>query len=162
MRGRPLNIEWHEDAATLKQLFQQETDKEIRPRLHALWLAREGHCLREVAALLAVHYHTVLRWVSWYRRAGLPEIHKHHNGGRQGRQAKLTASQQERLRHELDQAQFHTAADIRQHLVTEYQVEYRPTGVYSLMRRLKVHKKVPRPHSVKADDQAQEAWKKGG
>lgn len=162
MRGRPLKIVWQEDAATLKQLFQQEPDKEIRPRLHALWLAREGRCLSEIATLLAVHYHTVLRWAGWYRKAGLREVHKHHNGGRQGRQAKLSTAQQECLRHELDQAQFHTAADIIAHLATKYQVDYRPTGVYSLMRRLKVHKKVPRPHSVKADDQAQAAWKKGG
>lgn len=162
MLGRPLKIVWHEDAATLKHLYQQETDQEIRPRLHALWLAREGHSLVEVATLLAVHYHTVLRWAAWYRKAGLPEVRLHRNGGRQGRPAKLTPEQQLRLRDELDQALFHTAAQIKQHLATQYQVEYRRTGVYSLLRRLKVHKKVPRPHSVKADDQAQEAWKKGG
>jgi transposase len=162
MRGRPLNIEWHEDAATLKHLYQQETDKEIRPRLHALWLARDGHCLCEVAALLGFHYHTVLRWAAWYRQGGLSEIHLHRNGGRQGRQAKLSAEQLAHLRSELDQAQLHTAAEIKQHIATQYQAEYRRTGVYSLLRRLHIHKKVPRPHSVKADDQAQEAWKKGG
>ncbi len=161
MRGRPLNIEWHEDAATLKHLYQQETDQEIRPRLHALWLAREGHSLVEVATLLAVHYNTVLRWAAWYRKAGLPEVRLHRNGGRQGRPAKLSSEQQLRLHDELDQALFHTAAQIKQHLATQYQVEYRRSGVYSLLRRLKIGKKVPRPHSVKADDQAQETWKKG-
>lgn len=162
MRGRPLNIQWHEDAATLKHLYQQETDNEIRPRLHALWLVRQGSRLREVAALLAVHYNTVRRWLAWYRQGGLAQVRLHHNGGRQGVPSRLSPAQQQALLASINQGQFHTAEQIRQHLQTDYQATYRRSGVYSLLRRLRVKKKVPRPHATKADDQAQQGWKKGG
>lgn len=162
MRGRPLHIQWQEDAATLKQRYQQEKDVEVRPRLHALWLVHTGHSLRSVAATLAVHYNTMLRWVGWYRRGGLAEVCRHHNGGRQGVPAHLSAAQQQTLLHDINQGQFHTAEDIKRHLAQQYQAHYRRTGVYSLLRRLGVKKKVPRPHAAKADDQAQQGWKKGG
>jgi hypothetical protein len=53
MRGRKLNIVWQEDAATLKQLFLSETDCQIRPRLHLLWLVRRDGNLRDAADRLA-------------------------------------------------------------------------------------------------------------
>ncbi len=162
MRGRPLKIDWHEDAATLKQLFLKQTDPELRPRLHALWLVREGRSIGAVAPLLAVHYDTVQRWLRWYRQAGLSAVLNHRHGGRQGVPARLTAAQQQALLADINQGQFHTAEDIKRHLAAKYQAHYRRSGVYSLLRRLRVKKKVPRPHALKADDQAQAGWKKGG
>ena len=40
-------------------------------------------------------------------------------------------------------------------------VRYTEWGLRSLLHRLKTHPKVPRPLAVKADLEAQAAWKKG-
>jgi Homeodomain-like domain len=69
-RGRPLCLDWQQDAEQLSQLYQRERDPEVRPRLHALWLLRQGHSLRATAALLGVHYVTAQKWVAWYRQGG--------------------------------------------------------------------------------------------
>lgn len=54
MRGRPLKISWQEDAEQLGQLYRYERDAELRPRLHALWLLRQGQYLRRVRLLLCL------------------------------------------------------------------------------------------------------------
>jgi len=43
MRGRKVNITWEEDAEQLRALYRREEDAELKPRLHALWLVRNGH-----------------------------------------------------------------------------------------------------------------------
>jgi transposase len=162
MPGPKLAIDWQEDAATLKQMLLKETDLEIRPRLHALWLVCSGHSLTESARLLAVAYSSVHRWLSWYRTGGLAEVLRHRNGGRQGRPSWLTADQRRQLLSEIKDGRFHTAEDIKDHLQRNYGVSYRRSGVYSLLRRSRAKKKVPRPHHAQADDHTQAEWKKGG
>ena len=51
--GRPLRISWREgdDAPSLKARYQAEKRGAVRQRLHALWLLRLGHRVREVARL---------------------------------------------------------------------------------------------------------------
>jgi transposase len=57
---------------------------------------------------------------------------------------------------------FTTAADVRRWVADQFGVTYRPKGIYGLLRRLRCRPpKVPRPIHVKADPEAQEAWKKG-
>jgi transposase len=162
MPGPKLAINWQEDAATLKQMFLKETNLERRPRLHALWLVCSGHSLTQSALLLAVAYSSVHRWLSWYRKGGLVEVLKHPTGGRQGRPGWLNADQHRQLLSEIEDGRFHTAEDIKEHLQRNYGANYRRSGVYSLLRRARVKKKVPRPHHVQADDHAQAEWKKGG
>ena len=45
---------------------------------------------------------------------------------------------------------------------SEYEVSYKPGGVYSLLHRLGCSPKVPRGLHEKADVLAQKSWKKGG
>ena len=162
MRGRKLKVVWQEDAATLKQLFLSETDTQIRPRLHLLWLVCKTGSLHDAADVLAIAYDTAQRWLRWYRQGGLAEVRLHRKGGGPGRACLLTPDQRQTLLTRINQGEFHTAAQIKAELAQSYQLHYRRSGVYTLLRRLKVKKKVPRPHATKADDQAQLAWKKGG
>jgi transposase len=80
--GRPCRIAWQEDAATLRQLYQQERDGPVRTRLHALWLLQEGHNLAETAQLVGVEYRTVQQWVAWYRAGGVAEVRGHRRAGK--------------------------------------------------------------------------------
>jgi transposase len=66
--AQKLQVTWQEDEARLYELYKGEKDHQIRVRLHALWLLRQGHAMEEVATLLGVHYRTVQKWVAWYRR----------------------------------------------------------------------------------------------
>jgi len=56
---------------------------------------------------------------------------------------------------------FTTAADVRRWVSEQFGVTYRPKGIYGLLRRVRCRPKIPRPIHIKANPEAQEAWKKG-
>jgi len=162
-RGRPFVVAWREgdDEAALKAAYRAEQDVELRPRLHALWLLRGGRRLGGVADVLGVDYRSVQRWVAWYREGGLPAVRAHHMGG-VGQPPRLTPEQQEAVAREVASGRFRTAADIRGWVAQTFAVTYTDGGTYSLLARLRLAPKVPRPRHEKADLAAQEDWKKGG
>jgi transposase len=160
--GRPLVIEWREDAAELREAYRRERDAEVRPRLQALWLVREGRSLREVAALVGVHYVTLQRWVAWYRAGGLAEVRRHKNGGRQGRAPFLAPGRVGAFAARARQGAFRTAEDARAWLRAELGVAYTRGGIYSLLARLGWKPKRPRPQAMTTSAEVQEAWKRGG
>lgn len=161
MRGRRLLINWQDDADSLGRAYRQEENAELRTRLHALWLLRQGHSLRESAELVGVHYVTLQQWIAWYRAGGLTEVRRHRRGGRQGRASHLSAQQQQQLCAEAATGRFRTAHQIRAWLAEQFDVHYSPDGIYSLLARLKLSPKVPRPRAARASDEAQAAWKRG-
>jgi len=161
MRGRRLQIEWQEDEETLFRLYKQERDPELRPRLHALWLLRQGHRVRWVARVVGVHERSLQRWLAWYREGGIAEVLKHRRGGRQGREPKLNAEQQARLVEEAAEGTFTTIWDAVRWVEQEFGVTYTYWGMRSLFVRLKLKRKVPRPLAAKASLRVQERWKKG-
>ena len=57
---------------------------------------------------------------------------------------------------------FRTIHDAVRWVRETFGVEYTYWGMRSLFNRLKIKRKVPRPRAVKADPEAQAAWKKGG
>ena len=160
--GRPLVIAWaaEDDAERLKRLYQAETRRDIRPRLHALWLLRTGRRIREVAAVLGVHERNVQRWVRWYREGGVATVMAHRRQG-PGKPARLTAAQQQQVATEVETGRFRTVAQIRRWVAETFGVTYTVGGMYSLLARLRCAPKVPRPLHVKADLDEQERWKKG-
>jgi transposase len=162
MRGRPFRIAWQveESPAQLKAAYQAEARRELRPRLHALWLLRTGWSLRAVADALGVHYRTVQRWVAWYRQGGRAAVVGHRQAGR-GQPAFLTADQQAQLAAQVATGRFPTAAEIRQWVADEFGVTYTEGGMYALLARLRCAPKVPRPLQSKADLQEQVRFKGG-
>jgi len=155
-------IPWQDDAATLRALYHRERDAAIRPRLHALWLLRDGQRLQQVAALLDVHYVTVQGWVAWYRHGGVAEVRRHHVGGRTGRASFLDAAQLQQLQQQAHTGTFRTAADVRSWIAQTFGVHYSRGGIYSLLARLHWQPKVTRPQSTTTSADLQEQWKKGG
>ena len=161
-RGRPFRIEWHtEDTPErLQALYRMEKDGTVRSRLHGLWLLRTGQRLREVAAVLGVHYRTVQQWAAWYRAGGVPAVTAPRADGH-GHPARLSPEQQEEVAAQVATGRFRTAAEIRDWIAAEYGVAYKMGGVYDLLERLRCRPKVPRPLHAKADPAEQERWKKG-
>jgi transposase len=162
MRGRPLQIDWQDDEATVRRRYQQERDPELRPRWHALWLVRRGASLRTAAQVLGVDERSVRRWVAWYRAGGLAEVGRRRRGDRTGQPAWLTPDQQAALCAEASEGAFRTAAEAAQWVTATFGVTYTASGMRTLLHRLDCRPKVPRPIAEKANPVAQAAWKKGG
>jgi hypothetical protein len=64
-----------------------------------------GHSITETAAILKVHYRTVQRWVTWYRKGGTLEVLAHRGVG-VGKTPLLTPEQQSVLRESVAQGLF--------------------------------------------------------
>src|ERR687892_2169811 len=103
--GRPLKISWQDDETALFQRYPAEKQPDLKPRLQALWLLRQGHSLTETARVLGVHYTSVQHWVAWYRRGGIAEVRAHRKMG-QGQPPWLTPAQQAQLRAQVARASF--------------------------------------------------------
>lgn len=163
-RGRPFMVAWQEEdtAEALHTAYRTEPDAAVQPRLHALWLLRDGtRQVGEVAQVLGVNYRTVQRWVAWYREGGRMAVRAHRLGG-PGMTAWLTPAQQEQVASEVAIGRFHNGLAIRTWVEATFGVSYTEGGMYSLLERLGCSPKVPRPVHEKADQAAQAAWKKGG
>ena len=162
MAGKRVEIAWEvEDTPeALRQRYRNEEEGEVRTRLQALWLLRTGWNLEQVAEVTGVHYRTVQRWVGWYRQGGTAEVCVHHEGGH-GQPSWLTAEQEAAVAEEAAKGTFTTAADVRRWVAEQFGVTYRLKGIYGLLRRVRCHPKVPQPIHIKANPEAQEAWKKG-
>jgi transposase len=153
-------LEWRDEAAALFAAYRAARDAQVRPRLQALWLLRGGRPLGEVAAVVGVHYRTVQQWVAWYRTGGLAAGGAHRKAGR-GRPARLTPEQQAALGARAAEGAFFAAREAAAWVAEQYGVHYRVKGMYTLLRRLQLKKKVPRPVNPQADPARQAAWKRG-
>lgn len=162
-RGRPLVVGWREgdDEVSLHQQYRQEPHAEVRTRLHALWLLRKGQSLHQISSVLGVHYVTLQQWIAWYRQGGLEEVRRHRRANPHGRPSLLTNDQKEALRTQAAKGSFRTAQQAQQWVQQRFGATYSLKGIYTLLQRLRVHPKVPRPQAVQASPQAQEEWKKG-
>jgi transposase len=162
IRGRPLVIDWQDDADELFRRYRQEKGPYLRTRWHGLWLVRSGHTLRQAARLVGVDERSMRRWVGWYRRGGLVEVAKHHWGGQQGAPSRLSPQQRAALEQETAKGSFRTIVEAIVWVQEQFGVRYTYGGMQSLFSRMRFKKKVPRPLGAKADLEIQEAWKKGG
>jgi len=162
MRGRRLQIDWQEDEQTLYNLYKKEKDAQRRTRLHALWLLRKGHSLREAARIVGVHYRTLQDWVAWYRLGGLDEVLRRRHGGHGGRKSRLTPQEEARLKELAYQGEIRTIWDGVIWAKEMCGVPYTYWGMRWVFARLNLRKKVPRPIATQASVEAQEEWKRGG
>ena len=147
--------------AALHARYRAATVIAVRTRLHALWLLRRGESPAAVAAALGVGLRSVHRWLQWYRAGGLAEVCGRRKGG-VGTPSYLTPAQAEQVVTEAAKGVFATAQAVRDWIEAEFGVVYTAGSMYTLLPRLGIRLKVPRPRHTQADPQAQEAWKKGG
>lgn len=163
MAGVVAAVQWEESAEDLYERYCAARDVEKRKRLQALWRVRQGETEAEAARQAGVGRRTLVRWLSWYRRGGLDEVLRRVPGhGAEGKPCWLSAAQKEELGERCSQGEFRSAPEVRDWVEEQWGVCYGSGGMYTLLARLRIHPKVPRPQAEKADPQAQEAWKKGG
>ena len=161
--GRRSGVEWSESGEELYARYTSEREVGRRTRLQALWLVRTGHSVAESSRIAGIGQRSLERWLGWYRAGGLELVLSRVPGhGALGAPPRLTPEQQAQLLDKVRAGSFRTYEEARQWVAEQYGVRYGYQGMYSVLARLEVHPKVPRPRAAKADPAVQEAWKKGG
>ncbi len=161
--SRAVAVEWSETAEELYGRYREAREVSVRKRLQVLWLVRLGQGVAPAAEQAGVGARTVERWLAWYREGGLDGVlHRVPGHGARGAAGKLTVEQVERLSEQAECGNFRTYSEAAQWVRSECGVSYSYNGIWSLLARLEIHPKVPRPAAEKADPEAQEAYKKGG
>ena len=161
--ARKTAVVWAEEDTTeaLHARYRAEAVIEVRTRLHALWLLRRGEGPTAVAAVVGVSRNAVQPWLRWYRAGGLAAVRSHRRGG-PGKPSFLTPDQQAQRVAEAAQGVLGTAQAVRDWIEEQFGVSYRVGSLYTLLPRLGIRLKGPRPRHPQADPQVQAAWKKGG
>lgn len=159
--ARKLKVDWQEDEQSLYKLYRQEKDPQNRTRLQALWLMCQGHCMRQVAEMIGVHYRTVQERIAWYRHGGVSEVLQHRHGGHGGPARRLTPAQEAELKAKAAHGEIRTIHDAVTWAKQVPGAHYSYWGMRWVFDRLALKKKVPRPKSPQASAPAQEAWKRG-
>ncbi len=160
---RQAAIDWtaEDTAAALHAQYRAEAVAEVRTRLPALWLLRQGQGPTAVAAAVGVSRNSVQQWLRWYRAGGLAEVRAHRRGGH-GTPSYLTETQARPVVAEAAKGVLATAQAVRDWIEEQFGVVYTVGSLYTLLPRLGIRLKVPRPQHTKADAQARAAWQKGG
>lgn len=147
-RERPVISESPEE---LKALLKQETHRQKRQRLHALFLfATDQACTRqEVASLLGVHRQTIGRWMDCYAASGLSALLEIYVPS--GKAPTLPPSVLADLERQLHQPEgFASYQAIRIWLIQSHQITIKPKTLQKfLRRRFGTRPKVARPSHIK-------------
>lgn len=142
-----------EDPNDLSARLRAERDPERKRRLHALALLATGRATtrREVADHLAVHRHTVARWLRTYRDGGLAALLTRAKPGPAPGQRTLPEPVLIALKARLaDPVGFGSYVEAQAWLHDEFGLEVPYKTVYTLVRyRLGAKLKVPRPEHPK-------------
>lgn len=162
MAGVIQAIEWQESAEELYERYRAELDVQRRKRLHAFWLVRQGESETAAAHRAGIGRRTLARWLAWYREGGLSEVLRRVPGhASTGVDGWLSPAQEAELYQRCSQGQFKSTPEVQAWVEEHWKVEYSYHGMYSVLARLGIHPKVPRPQAEKVDPKRQEAWKKG-
>ena len=142
-----------EDADDLRHQLHAERDAERKRRLHALVLIATGqaHTRCAVADHLAVHRHTVARWLNRYRDGGLDALLAREKPGPSPGQRTLPEPVLDALLTRIqDPVGFAGYHAVQAWLHDEFGLDVPYKSVYTLIRyRLKAKLKVPRPEHPK-------------
>ncbi len=161
--ARKVVIDWaaEDTVDALHRQYRAEPVPEVRTRLHALWLLRRGEPPVAVVSALGVGLRSVHRWLQWYREGGLAQVCGRRKGG-PGKPSFLTPDQEQQVVAAAATGVFATAQAVRDWIEEQFGVVYTRDSMYTLLPRLGIRLKVPRPHHAKTAPQAQAAWQKGG
>ena len=160
---RPVSIAWapEDTAEALHAQYRAEPTAEAHTRLHALWRLRLGEGPTAVAAVVGVSRNAVQQWLRWYRAGGLAEVRSHRRGGH-GSPGFLMPDQQDRLVAEAAKGKFGTAQAVRDWIEEQSGMVYAVGSLYTLLPRLGLRLKAPRPQHPQAAPPGPGSLEKGG
>lgn len=135
-----------ESPQSLQRRLRAEPEARKRQRLQALYLLASGQAASRVAlaALLAVHRHTIRAWLTQYEAGGLPALLTIKTAP--GKRSVLTPPILAQLRRRLAQPRgFASYGEIQRYLAQEHHVHLRYSTVHGLVRyKLGAKPKAPR------------------
>lgn len=155
---------------TTEQLLQAakiESRPKVARRIQAVAMAQQSLTGAKIARLIGDDQRTIRRWVERYNRGGLDAL---VDAPRSGRQPKLPRDQEQAFKDRIDAGPTEEdmargvsvmhGKDYQRILEDEFGKVYSLNGIYELLHRLNYSWLMPRPQHEKADEQAQELFKK--
>lgn len=143
---------WVEDAPT----------KEAYRRRSAIWWTTRGRHAPEIAELLLTSTRTVRYWIQQFNLRGPVALDSENHGGR--RTALLSLAEEKALlaalRPQAQAGRLVTAIEVREAVEARLGAPVSTDYLYDLLHRHEWRKVVPRPRHVRADKDAQDAFKK--
>ena len=135
-----------ESPQDLQRRMRAEPEARKRQRLQALYLLASGQATSRVAlaALLAVHRHTIRAWLTQYEAGGLPALLTIKKAP--GKRSALTPAVLAHLQQRLAQPRgFTSYGEIQRYLAQKHHVHLRYSTVHGLVRyKLGAKPKAPR------------------
>ena len=136
-----------------------------RRRMEAARLLEAGINQSEVARRLGVHRQSVIRWQRALSRAGRTGLKK---AGRAGRKPRLSAQQLAEIERTLKAGPetlgyvsgLWTLARVRKLIQQQYGVQYNPSQVWRILRKLNWSCQRPSGRALERDEQAIRRWKR--
>ena len=151
-----MHVEEHHGWDELRRLARSQHDARMRIRVQAIVLAKQGRTAVEIAETLGVSRRPVQEWVRRYNQSGVEGL-RHRPG--QGRRAKLSSEERDRLVARLesgprkeDQVCALRGRDLQRILKDEFGKLYHLNGVYALLHRLGAAKILGRAEVVDKTD----------
>ena len=151
--------------AELRAMARRERDGRVSARLLALANALDGMSRDEAARAAGMDRQTLRDWVHRYNEEGLPGLHDRHRSGRKprptpGQEAELVTAVEQGPDPDRDGVVRRRRVDLRALIEARFAVRLHERSVGEVLRRLGFSRVSVRPRHPKADEAAQEAFKK--
>jgi transposase len=159
---RQLKIEIEESVEALEKRMRHARSASQKEKLQMLWWLKSEQVRQhqELSQRLGRNPSTITRWLQKYRQGGLRSLLEEKSAP--GKSPEIEGEVLLRLQQRLQQPEgFKSYGQIQQWLEHECGQVVKYKTVYKTVRyRLKAKLKVPRPRSLKQDEQAVERFKK--
>ena len=161
---RPLTIQTALTPEQLANSTNKESNPRVRRRLSAVRLVVMGNTVPQAAKAVGLKERQSRNWIHRFNAEGLNGL---RDRPRPGQPAKLPRQKEPKFRERIekgtgqkDPTRNLRVKDIQRILREEFDADYCLGGTYFLLHRLGFSSLVPRPRHPKADQQAQDRFKK--
>lgn len=151
--ARRKEIERHLTEAELDERIKTAADPELVQRLIFVKNLYNGDTLGEAARRVGKSQPTGGRWADRWNEGGLEGLAPEWGDGRP---AKLSDAERERLRELLEAGEPWTTQEILHLIEEEFDVTYHPNYIYELLRSFDMHYAKPRPKRPERPENADE------
>jgi transposase len=158
------NLKGRDSIKSLKKRVRLKKYSDIRDRIRVIIFALKGSKDVEIAERLDYSVPWVKKWVSRYKKCGFDGL---WDQPKPGAPLKLTEDQVIELYQmilsgpaEDELLSRYRVSDIRDFVSQNWGIDYSPSGMHAVMKRMKLSHVTPRPHHPKNDPSVMEQWKK--